>query len=197
MTLLKDSKKIRFIDLFCGLGWFRVAIEQVCRQKNLESDCVFSCDIDKDAQAIYHANFGDQPQGDITEIAALDIPNHDILMAGFPCQPFSICGDLKGFEDTRGTLFFEIARILKAKQPAAFILENVKQLQGHQQGKTLEVILDTLQDLDYHTDDRVLNALNFGLPQKTESIRPLGLSIINNIREDGILEISQTQIGAA
>jgi DNA (cytosine-5)-methyltransferase 1 len=92
--------------------------------------------LDKDAQAIYHANFGDQPQGDITEIAALDIPNHDMLMAGFPCQPFSICGDLKGFEDTRGTLFFEIARILKAKQPAAFILENVKQLQGHQQGKT-------------------------------------------------------------
>jgi len=147
MNLLKDSKKIRFIDLFCGLGWFRVAIAQVCRQQNLASDCVFSCDIDKDAQAIYHANFGDQPQGDITEIAALDIPNHDILMAGFPCQPFSICGNLKGFEDTRGTLFFEIARILKAKQPAAFILENVKQLQGHQQGKTLEVILDTLQDL--------------------------------------------------
>jgi len=147
MNILKDSKKIRFIDLFCGLGGFRVAIERVCRQKNLESDCVFSCDIDKDARAIYHANFGDQPQGDITEIAALDIPNHDILMAGFPCQPFSICGDLKGFEDTRGTLFFEIARILKAKQPAAFIPENVKQLQGHQQGKTLEVILDTLQDL--------------------------------------------------
>ncbi|TRU95645.1 MAG: DNA (cytosine-5-)-methyltransferase, partial [Microcystis wesenbergii Mw_QC_S_20081001_S30D] len=136
MNLLKNQEKIRFIDLFCGLGGFRVAIEQVCRQKNLASDCVFSCDIDKDAQAIYHANFGDKPQGDITEIAALDIPEHDILMAGFPCQPFSICGDLKGFEDTRGTLFFEIARILKAKQPAAFILENVKQLQGHQQGKT-------------------------------------------------------------
>nr|NCR20192.1 DNA (cytosine-5-)-methyltransferase [Microcystis aeruginosa LL13-03]NCR47096.1 DNA (cytosine-5-)-methyltransferase [Microcystis aeruginosa SX13-01]NCR69519.1 DNA (cytosine-5-)-methyltransferase [Microcystis aeruginosa LL11-07]NCS18424.1 DNA (cytosine-5-)-methyltransferase [Microcystis aeruginosa G13-12]NCT54141.1 DNA (cytosine-5-)-methyltransferase [Microcystis aeruginosa G13-03] len=106
MNLLKDKQKIRFIDLFCGLGGFRVAIEQVCRQQHLESDCVFSCDIDKDAQAIYHANFGDQPQGDITEIAALDIPNHDILMAGFPCQPFSICGNLKGFEDTRGTLFF-------------------------------------------------------------------------------------------
>ncbi|NCR01608.1 MAG: DNA (cytosine-5-)-methyltransferase, partial [Microcystis aeruginosa L211-11] len=111
MNLLKDKQKIRFIDLFCGLGGFRVAIEQVCRQQHLESDCVFSCDIDKDAQAIYHANFGDQPQGDITEIAALDIANHDILMAGFPCQPFSICGNLKGFEDTRGTLFFEIARI--------------------------------------------------------------------------------------
>lgn len=174
MNLLKDSKKIRFIDLFCGLGGFRVAIEQVCRQKNLESDCVFSCDIDKDARSIYQANFGDQPREDITEIAALDIPNHDILMAGFPCQPFSICGDLKGFEDTRGTLFFEIARILKSKQPAAFILENVKQLQGHQQGKTLEVILDTLQDLDYYTDYRVLNALNFGLPQKRERIFIIG-----------------------
>ncbi|WP_043996207.1 DNA (cytosine-5-)-methyltransferase, partial [Microcystis aeruginosa] len=98
----------------------------------------------------------------------------DILMAGFPCQPFSICGDLKGFDDTRGTLFFEIARILKAKQPAAFILENVKQLQGHQQGKTLEVILDTLQDLDYYIDYRVLNALNFGLPQKRERIFIVG-----------------------
>ncbi len=174
MNLLKNKEKIRFIDLFCGLGGFRVAIAQVCRQKNLESDCVFSCDIDKDARAIYHANFGDKPQGDITEIAALDIPNHDILMAGFPCQPFSICGDLKGFEDTRGTLFFEIARILKAKQPAAFILENVKQLQGHQQGKTLEVILDTLQDLDYYTDYRVLNALHFGLPQKRERIFIVG-----------------------
>ncbi|MFM6898314.1 MAG: DNA (cytosine-5-)-methyltransferase, partial [Microcystis panniformis] len=174
MNLLKNKEKIRFIDLFSGLGGFRLAIEQVCRQQNLESDCVFSCDIDKDAQAIYHANFGDQPQGDITEIAALDIPNHDILMAGFPCQPFSICGDLKGFDDTRGTLFFEIARILKAKQPAAFILENVKQLQGHQQGKTLEVILDTLQDLDYYTDYRVLNALNFGLPQKRERIFIVG-----------------------
>jgi len=174
MNLLKDSKKIRFVDLFCGLGGFRLAIEQVCRQKNLESDCVFSCDIDKDARSIYQANFGDQPRGDITEIAALDIPNHDILMAGFPCQPFSICGDLKGFEDTRGTLFFEIARILKAKQPAAFILENVKQLQGHQQGKTLQVILDTLQDLDYYTDYRVLNALHFGLPQKRERIFIVG-----------------------
>jgi hypothetical protein len=141
MSLIKDSQKIRFIDLFCGLGGFRVAIEQVCRQQNLDSDCVFSCDIDKDAQAIYQANFGEHPQGDITKILADDIPNHDILMAGFPCQPFSICGDLKGFEDTRGTLFFEIARILKTKQPAAFILENVKQLQGHQGGITLQVRL--------------------------------------------------------
>lgn len=174
MNLLKNKENIRFIDLFCGLGGFRVAVQQVCQKKAIKSDCVFSCDIDKDAQGIYQVNFDEQPQGDITEILADNIPNHDILMAGFPCQPFSICGDLKGFEDTRGTLFFEIARILKTKQPAAFILENVKQLQGHQQGKTLQVILDTLQALGYFTDYRVLNALNFGLPQKRERIFIVG-----------------------
>jgi DNA (cytosine-5)-methyltransferase 1 len=180
MNLLKDSQKIRFIDLFCGLGGFRVAIEQICCQKNLASHCVFSCDIDKDSQAIYQANFDEKPMGDITKILADDIPEHDILMAGFPCQPFSICGDLKGFEDTRGTLFFEIARILKVKQPLAFILENVKQLQGHQGGKTLQVILDTLQDLGYYTDYRVLNALDFGLPQKRERIFIVGFREARN-----------------
>jgi DNA (cytosine-5)-methyltransferase 1 len=180
MNLLKDSEKIRFIDLFCGLGGFRVAIQQVCQKKAVKSDCVFSCDIDKDAQGIYQVNFGEKPQGDIIEILADNIPNHDILMAGFPCQPFSICGDLKGFEDTRGTLFFEIVRILKVKQPLAFILENVKQLQGHQQGKTLQVILNTLQDLGYYTDYRVLNALDFGLPQKRERIFIVGFRETRN-----------------
>jgi DNA (cytosine-5)-methyltransferase 1 len=171
---MKDREKIRFIDLFCGLGGFRLAIDRVCGDRGIESECVFSSDIDADVQKIYTANFGETPQGDITLIPENEIPDHDILFAGFPCQPFSICGDLKGFEDTRGTLFFHITRILKAKQPRAFVLENVKQLRGHQGGKTLQIILDTLGDLGYYTDYRVLNALDFGLPQKRERIFIVG-----------------------
>jgi DNA (cytosine-5)-methyltransferase 1 len=168
------KERIRFIDLFCGLGGFRIAIDRVCRDRGLQSECVFSSDIDADVQKIYTANFGETPRGDITEIPADEIPAHDILLAGFPCQPFSICGGLKGFEDTRGTLFFDIARILKAKQPSAFVLENVKQLRGHRGGETLRIILEALRDLGYYTDYRVLNALDFGLPQKRERIFIVG-----------------------
>jgi DNA (cytosine-5)-methyltransferase 1 len=157
---------IKFIDLFCGTGGFRIAVEMICNQYNISSQCVFSSDIDIDSQKIYTANFGETPAGDITKINENDIPEHDILLAGFPCQPFSICGELKGFADTRGTLFFDIARIIQAKKPTAFILENVKQLQGHQQGKTLKIIIDNLQDLGYYIDYKIVNALNFGLPQK-------------------------------
>lgn len=171
---MEKRAAIRFIDLFCGLGGFRIAIDRVCRERELQAECVFSSDIDADVQKIYHANFGEIPRGDITKIPASEIPDHEILLAGFPCQPFSICGDLKGFEDTRGTLFFDIARILQAKQPTAFVLENVKQLRGHQGGKTLQVILDTLKELGYSTDYRVLNALHFGVPQKRERIFIVG-----------------------
>jgi DNA (cytosine-5)-methyltransferase 1 len=114
-------KSLRFIDLFCGIGGFRIATEMVCREQAIQPICVFSSDIDPDAQKAYEANFGEKPAGDITKIDAQDIPDHDILLAGFPCQPFSICGDMNGFDDIRGTLFFDIARILKAKQPKAFI----------------------------------------------------------------------------
>ena len=162
--------KLKFIDLFCGLGGFRIAF------KNLEqnSKCVFSCDFDYDSQAIYEANFGEKPFGNITTISEQEIPEHDVLLAGFPCQAFSICGDQKGFEDTRGTLFFDIARILKAKQPKTFVLENVKQLVSHNQGKTLERILETLENLGYQTDYKILNALDFGLPQKRERVFIVG-----------------------
>jgi DNA (cytosine-5)-methyltransferase 1 len=168
------QKKITYIDLFCGMGGFRVAMEQACQEKQLEAYCIFSSDIDADAQKIYYENFGEVPEGDITKIASLRIAEHDILFAGFPCQPFSICGDLKGFEDTRGTLFFEIARILESKKPAAFILENVKQLKGHQKGKTLQAIIEILNNLGYFTDYRILNALDYGLPQKRERIFIVG-----------------------
>jgi DNA (cytosine-5)-methyltransferase 1 len=165
---------IRYIDLFCGIGGFRVAAESVFSGRGIASECVFSSDIDPQARMAYQANFGEKPAGDITLVEAGDIPDHDILFAGFPCQPFSIIGDMKGFEETRGTLFFDIARILDAKRPRAFILENVKMLVGHQKGLTMRRILETLDGLGYTTHHKVLNALDFGLPQKRERVIIVG-----------------------
>ncbi len=165
---------LNYIDLFCGIGGFRVAAEQVCYEGNIKPQCVFSSDIDPDAQKVYEDNFGEKPHGDITKISDQDIPDHDILFAGFPCQAFSICGDQRGFEDTRGTLFFDIARILQAKRPRAFVLENVKQLESHDNRRTLKRIIGTLQEIGYDVDYRILNALDFGLPQKRERIFIVG-----------------------
>jgi DNA (cytosine-5)-methyltransferase 1 len=159
---------LRFVDLFCGIGGFRVAAEQAFAERRLTPHCVFSCDIDPEAQDAYEANFGERPAGDITRIDEEQVPDHDLLFAGFPCQAFSICGDRKGFDDTRGTLFFDIARILDAKRPQAFVLENVKQLSTHDNGTTMRVIHETLRGLGYHAQHHVLNALDFGLPQKRE-----------------------------
>jgi DNA (cytosine-5)-methyltransferase 1 len=168
------KERLKFIDLFCGIGGFRVAFEEACEESEIQAECVFSSDIDKYAQESYEANFGEKPAGDITKINEKDIPDHDILFAGFPCQPFSIIGQMKGLNDTRGTLFFDIARILKEKEPKAFILENVKQLVGHDKGKTLKVIVKSLQELGYHVQYSVLNALDFGLPQKRERVVIVG-----------------------
>jgi DNA (cytosine-5)-methyltransferase 1 len=178
-TSKNSDFQLKYIDLFCGIGGFRIALELACSQykvkdKKIEPICVFSSDIDADAQINYETNFKDKPQGDITKISVELIPKHDLLLAGFPCQPFSICGQLQGFEDTRGTLFFEIARILDYHKPYAFILENVKQLVGHNQGKTLNTILDILFNLGYYTEYKVLNALEFGLPQKRERVFIVG-----------------------
>jgi DNA (cytosine-5)-methyltransferase 1 len=129
---------------------------------------LFASDIDPIACRAYAVNYQLEPHGDITEIPAELIPAHDILFAGFPCQPFSIIGGMKGFEDTRGTLFFDISRILEAKKPPLFVLENVRQLSSHDGGKTLKTILHTLEALGYKVYWRVLNALDFGLPQKRE-----------------------------
>jgi len=167
-------EKLKFIDLFCGIGGFRIAFEQICKENHILSECVFSSDIDKYAQESYEANFNERPSGDITKIDENIIPDHDVLFAGFPCQPFSIIGQMKGLKDTRGTLFFDIARILKEKEPKAFILENVKQLVGHDKGKTLKIILMSLEALGYHVQFSVLNALNFGLPQKRERVVIVG-----------------------
>ena len=151
--------KITFIDLFCGIGGFRLALEA------LGTRCVFSCDKDRQARKTYQANFGEEPEGDITTIAADSIPDFNILCGGFPCQPFSIAGKQIGFKDTRGTLFFEIARIIKAKQPEVVFLENVPNLARHDNGNTLRVILDTLDGLGYNVHYQVLNAAYYGVPQ--------------------------------
>lgn len=151
-----------FIDLFAGIGGFHVA------GADLGGKCVFACEIDEHAKMAYEHNYGIAPYGDITTLDENAIPDHDILFAGFPCQPFSIIGDQMGFEDTRGTLFFEIVRILQAKKPSAFILENVKQLKTHNNGHTFNVILRSLDELGYDVYPTVLNALDYGLPQKRE-----------------------------
>ena len=153
---------LKFIDLFSGLGGFRIALED----KNCK--CVFSSEIDKFVCDVYEKNFNERPKGDITKIESEDIPDFNILCAGFPCQPFSIGGLRKGFEDTRGTLFFEVARILKDKKPEAFILENVKGIVNHDNGNTLKVILNTLNELGYKYSYKVLNALDYGIPQNRE-----------------------------
>ncbi len=169
-----DENVIQFIDLFCGIGGFRYAAQQAAREANIAAQAIFASDIDVACQDSYEANFGHRPMGDITRIDEADIPNHNLLLGGFPCQAFSIMGDGKGFGDTRGTLFFHIARVLAEKQPTAFVLENVKQLVGHNQGKTLKRILKILRQLDYTVEYRVLNALDFGLPQKRERVWIVG-----------------------
>ena len=179
-------KKIKFIDLFCGIGGFHYAIEDAAERLGFEAECVFASDIDKDASNAYKENFGIDSHCDITKVDAKDIPKHDILLAGFPCQAFSIIGARRGFDDTRGTLFFDIARILKEKQPKGFVLENVKQLKGHDGGRTLKVILDTLKDLGYDAQFKVLNAKDFGLPQKRERIFIVGWK--KNIKFDWLFD---------
>ncbi|EKS6726971.1 DNA (cytosine-5-)-methyltransferase [Enterobacter mori] len=180
-----------FIDLFAGIGGIRLPYQQQ------GGHCVFSSEWDKFSQKTYLTNFGEMPQGDITKIPASDIPDHDVLLGGFPCQAFSQAGLKKGFSDTRGTMFFEIQRIMTAKRPKAFMLENVKQLQGHDKGRTLKTILDILQGngthsvpddipisedarnalsekLNYWVDYRVLRAGDFGAPQNRERIFIVG-----------------------
>ncbi len=167
--------RIRYIDLFAGIGGFRVAAEKAFNKHKIASECVFSSEIDESAQKTYLANFGEKPFGDISTING-NIPEHDILFAGFPCQPFSIIGNGKGFDDIRGTLFFEIVRILQYTKPKAFILENVKQLKSHHNGATFKKIYGALHRLGYWVDYKVLNALDYGLPQKRERIFIVGYS---------------------
>jgi DNA (cytosine-5)-methyltransferase 1 len=182
--------KFTFIDLFAGIGGFRLAMQQ------LGGKCLFTSEWDKQAQKTYAANFGDIPYGDITDNKTKEkIPdNFDVLCAGFPCQAFSIAGKRGGFEDTRGTLFFDVAEIIQDKKPKAFFLENVKGLFNHDKGKTLATILHVLRnDLGYFVPDpKVINAEDFGVPQNRERIfivgfrKDLGINSFNYPAPSGI-----------
>lgn len=202
-----DQVKFKFIDLFAGIGGIRLPFQW------RGGKCVFTSERDKHAKITYAANFGEVPagSGDITEVPAGDIPEHDLLLAGFPCQAFSQAGRKGGFYDTRGTMFFEIQRILAHRQPKAFLLENVKQLQGHDYGNTLKTIMAILGDkyvpripdgvpltdeareslgrpLGYHTDFRVLRARDFGVPQNRERIYIVG------VRKDALESVSSENV---
>lgn len=176
------KKKIRFIDLFAGLGGTRIGLERAIRKAGLRGECVFSSEIKPHAVSAYTKNFGkEKVYGDITRIKESNIPDFDILLAGFPCQPFSAAGSRKGFMDTRGTLFFDIERILKKKKPAGFLLENVEGLTTHDRvdskkpiGKTFETILQHLEALGYTVSWKVLDASLYGVPQKRKRIYIVG-----------------------
>ncbi len=166
--MIKADKKILekydFIDLFSGIGGFHIALN------SFGANCVFASEWDKYAAETYFENFNIKPFGDITKIDEKNIPKHDILCGGFPCQAFSVSGKQKGFEDTRGTLFFDIARIINHHKPKVVFLENVKNLTKHNDGNTLKTITKTLENLNYTVHAKVLNASNFGLPQNRERI---------------------------
>lgn len=188
---LTSAAKFKYVDLFAGIGGVRIPFDE------LGGECVFSSEWDKFAQDTYETNFGHRPDGDITQIASKSIPRHDLLLGGFPCQAFSLAGLRKGFSDTRGTMFFEIQRILAEHRPAMFLLENVKQLRGHDGGRTLETIKKILEGsadidvpddvpmslearkslsrkLDYSVGVKVLKATEFGVPQNRERIYIVG-----------------------
>jgi len=158
----------KMIDLFAGIGGIRMGFE------NAGYDCVYSSEIDAECQKTYYLNFHEYPHGDITQIDAKSIPNHDVITGGFPCQPFSISGKQKGFEDTRGTLFFDVLRIINEKQPRVVFLENVKHLKHHDGGKTLKVILAQLEQAGYKVSWKILNASDFGSAQNRERIIIIG-----------------------
>lgn len=163
-----NERRLKFIDLFAGIGGIRLPFDE------LGCECVFSSEWDAKACDSYEANFGERPCGDISKVDADAVPPFDICLAGFPCQAFSIMGKMRGFADTRGTMFFEVERILARRQPAAILLENVKQLVTHDKGNSLRVILSHLRALGYHARHKVLNALDFGLPQKRERVIIVG-----------------------
>lgn len=162
---------MKFIDLFCGIGGFHIALS------NKDNECVLACDIDKDCREVYKKNFNINPLGDINDIDIKKIPDFDILCAGFPCQSFSHAGKQKGFQETRGTLFFNICKILKNKKPKFFILENVKNLYTHNKGKTWKIIYDNLIDLGYNTYDKPImtNPIHFGIPQNRDRVFIIGI----------------------
>ena len=164
---------INFIDLFAGIGGMRLGFEQAMQNLGIQTKCVLSSEIDKYAQETYELNYKEKPEGDICDIK--QFPKFDFLLAGFPCQPFSYAGKQKGFVDTRGTLFFEIEKLLSEYQPKAFLLENVRGLTSHDQGRTFKTIIERLQNLNYGVSYLILNSSNFGIPQNRVRVYILGL----------------------
>lgn len=164
----KDKSHFTFIDLFAGIGGIRLPFTR------LGGYCEFTSEWDRFAQKTYKTNYGEVPQGDITQVSNNQIPDFDILLAGFPCQPFSAAGLKRGFSDTRGTLFFEIERIIEGKRPKVFLLENVKQLRSHDKGHTFKVIMEHLEALDYNVSAAILRAADFGVPQNRERLFIIG-----------------------
>ena len=172
------NNELTFIDLFAGIGGIRKGFE------SSRTKCVFSSEWDKYAQKTYQANYGDLPYGDITQINAKDIPNHDILLAGFPCQPFSTIGKRQGFEHaTQGTLFFDVLRILKYHMPKMFLLENVQGLLTTQNGETFKIILNCLSEAGYDVYHELMNAKDFGLPQTRKRVIIVGFRKDLNIKD--------------
>ena len=167
-TDVQDARIATFADLFCGIGGFHYAAASLGLQ------CVFASDIDAEAAAQYQHNFGLAPIGDITKVKTEDIPDHNILFGGFPCQPFSIIGKRNGLSDSRGNLVYEIVRILKGKRPTAFVLENVRQFATDAGGATLRKVISTLTKAGYQCESKILNALDYGLPQKRERVIIVG-----------------------
>lgn len=175
ILFLTIMNKLRFIDLFAGVGGIRLGFERACAVHDVEAECVLSSEIDDKACETYIKNFEDNPKLDITTLNEKDVPDCDVVLAGFPCQAFSVAGKRGGFEDTRGTLFFDVARIIKEKRPKMFLLENVKGLVNHKSGQTLSIILNVLNDeLGYDVHYKVLNSKYFGVPQNRERIYIVG-----------------------
>ena len=161
---MQNNHNFKFIDLFAGIGGFRKAFD------NKGFKCVFSSEINQACKDVYKTNYNEEPFGDISLCDPKNIPDHDVLTAGFPCQPFSICGKRMGFNDTRGTLFFHIQEIIKEKQPKIVLLENVKHLIHHDKGDTLRIILKSIEDLGYFVKYKLMNSINFGVPQNRERL---------------------------
>ncbi len=182
---------LKFIDIFAGTGGIRIGLEQACKDLNISNECIFSSEIDKRAAESYQLNFKANPLCDITKIDETSLPDFDLMLAGFPCQSFSYAGKRKGFADTRGTLFFDVERILKVKKPKYFLLENVRGLTTHDKGRTFDTIKHSLKSLGYGVDFLLLNSSNFDVPQNRVRIYILG------VLESNIKITIESDLGAA
>ena len=169
----KRTTMMKFIDLFAGTGGIRIGFQEACKKHGIDTECVYSSEIDKNACSSYDLNFGHDPNSDVTKVS--ELPDFDFMLAGFPCQSFSYAGKRKGFGDTRGTLFFDVERLLKKHRPKGFLLENVRGLTTHDKGRTFETIISSLKSLGYNVEYRLLNSSNFNVAQNRVRIYIVGI----------------------